>query len=353
MKEKKSDKLSNTLEKKILGIKKKFFEKINSLKIISKNNLRKIKNKYIGKKGLFNKITKKIPNLVQKDRKRIGILINLKKKEISNYNLLKKASINFKKKNRLIFDPFFSSKKIESENQNIGTIHPINQTKNRIFNLLQRIGFKSVNGTEISTEKICFDALNIPKYHPSRSKTDTFFLKKKQDKKNNYLLRTHTSTVQIQTMMNSIPPIQIKTFGKCFRRDSSDKTHQPNFHQIEVLYINKKVSIADLKSIINYVLNGLFGKKFQIRIRHSFFPFTSPSFEVDLKIKSLKKKEEWIEIMGCGMVDVKVLKFVNYDSRKWSGFALGIGIERIAMILHEIKDIRHFYENDLRFLNQF
>ena len=242
-----------------------------------------------------------------------------------------------------------------------GTIHPIAQVRAEISSLFQRIGFNVAEATEVETEYHCFDALNIPADHPARDMQDSYYLPDSLDVSNvskkdkeKYLLRTHTSTVQIRTMLKEAPPIRIIAPGRCFRRDTPDATHSANFHQIEGLYIDKDVSLTDLKATLDHFVKTLFGAKARTRLRPSFFPFTEPSFEMDFFSPDLGKlSNQWLEIMGCGMVDPEVFKAVGIDPDKYTGYAFGMGIERIAMILQGVDDIRYYYQNDIRFLKQF
>lgn len=242
-----------------------------------------------------------------------------------------------------------------------GTLHPIAQVRDEVVNLFRRIGFSVAEATEVETEHFCFDALNIPSDHPARDMQDSYYLpdalrvanvSKHADEK--YLLRTHTSTVQIRTMLKESPPIRIVAPGRCFRRDTPDATHSANFHQIEGLYVDKDVSLLDLKATLDHFVKTIFGPKARTRLRPSFFPFTEPSFEMDFFSPDLGKlSNKWLEIMGCGMVDPEVFKSVGIDSEVYTGYAFGMGIERIAMILQGVDDIRYYYQNDIRFLKQF
>ena len=242
-----------------------------------------------------------------------------------------------------------------------GGLHPLTQIREEIISVFRKIGFSVVEGTEAETEWFCFDALNTPADHPARDEQDTLFFDKDAQfanvsKKNDerYLLRTHTSSVQIRTMLERKPPIRVLAPGRVFRRDTVDATHTPNFHQVEGLYVDEKVTVKDLKAILDYLLRSLFGEKVQTRLRPSFFPFIEPSFEVDLISPNFGKlSNQWIEIVGCGLVDPKVFESVDLNPEEWSGFSFGLGIERAAMLRYGIDDIRHFYQNDLRFLNQF
>ena len=236
----------------------------------------------------------------------------------------------------------------------IGHKHPITQTIDECVDIFRRIGFIVAEGPNIETVHHCFDALNTPVDHPSRDLSDTLYFS------DGRLLRTQTSTVQIRVMEQHEPPVRIIAPGPCFRADTPDASHSANFHQLEGLYIDKNVSLADLKSTLLYFAKELLGEKVQIRFRPHFFPFTEPSIEYDFSCTTcggkgcrVCKNSGWLEISGAGMVDPKVLQNVGYDPEVWSGFAWGMGIERIAMIKHGINDIRYFYENDTRFVNQF
>ena len=224
-----------------------------------------------------------------------------------------------------------------------GTLHPINQTKDYLLELLAEMGFKEVHGPEIETEKFNFDMLNIKKSHPARQMHDTFYA---EGKKN--VLRTHTSPVQIRSMLESKPPIAFTSAGKVYRKDD-DATHLPMFHQVEGIYIDENVTFANLKDIIHQILHKLFGDNVEIRFRPSYFPFTEPSAEVDI----LSEKGKWLEILGCGIVNPVVLKNCKIDPNKFSGLAFGLGVERIAMLKYGVDDIREFYKSNLDFLTQF
>ena len=224
-----------------------------------------------------------------------------------------------------------------------GRLHPINQTKDYLLKLLIDFGFKEVHGPEIETEEFNFDMLNIKKSHPARQMHDTFYV---EGKKN--VLRTHTSPVQIRSMLESKPPIAFTSAGKVYRKDD-DATHLPMFHQVEGIYVDENVTFANLKDLIHQILYELFGNNVEIRFRPSYFPFTEPSAEVDI----LSESGKWLEILGCGVVNPKVLENCNIDSNKYSGLAFGLGVERIAMLKYGINDIREFYKSNLDFLAQF
>ena len=238
-------------------------------------------------------------------------------------------------------------------------LHPLTQVRKRIAEIFKQLGYSVAEGAELETEWFCFDALNAPENHPSRSEQDTFFLPTKEvattSRKANekYLLRTQTSTVQIRTLLKHKPPLKIISPGRCFRRDTDDATHHFNFYQVEGLCIDKDTSVADLKGTLGYFVRQFFGKDFKVRLRPSFFPFTEPGFEVDIFITNLGKLHNtWLEVLGCGMVHPNVFKNCGIDD-DWQGFAFGVGIERLAMLLYGIEDVRRFYQNDERFLAQF
>ena len=232
---------------------------------------------------------------------------------------------------------------LPSTSLEIGTLHPVNQTKKYLLDLLEDIGFTEIHGPEIETEEFNFDMLNIKKSHPARQMHDTFYI---ENKKN--VLRTHTSPVQIRSMLEITPPMAFTSAGKVYRKDD-DATHLPMFHQVEGIYIDEDVTFANLKDLIHQILHNLFGTNVEIRFRPSYFPFTEPSAEVDI----LSDNGKWLEILGCGIVNPIVLENCNIDSNKFSGLAFGLGVERIAMLKYGVNDIREFYKSNLDFLNQF
>ena len=225
----------------------------------------------------------------------------------------------------------------------VGSLHPINQTKDFLINFFTSIGFLEIDGPEIETENFNFDMLNIKKSHPARQMHDTFYIENK-----NNVLRTHTSPVQIRSMLNTKPPFAFTSSGKVYRKDD-DATHLPMFHQVEGIYVDENITFANLKDLMHQLIYELFGKSVQIRFRPSYFPFTEPSAEVDI----LSENGDWLEILGCGIVNPVVLENCNIDSQQYSGLAFGLGVERIAMLKYEVNDIREFYKSNLDFLNQF
>ncbi len=227
--------------------------------------------------------------------------------------------------------------------QEIGAYHPINNTLDYIMNLLESIGFELVDGPEVETEKFNFDMLNIKKTHPARQMHDTFYVNEKSN-----VLRTHTSPVQIRGMLEKKPPLAFISGGKVYRKDD-DSTHLPMFHQVEGIYVDTEVSFSNLKDLIYKIIYELFGNTVKIRFRPSYFPFTEPSAEVDI----LSEDNKWLEVLGCGIVNPVVLENCGINSKKYSGLAFGIGIERIAMLKYNVNDIREFYKSNLDFLSQF
>jgi len=226
----------------------------------------------------------------------------------------------------------------------LGTIHPITQIKSEILTLLEEIGFDSIDGPEIETEEYNFDMLNIKKTHPARQMHDTFYVQNKD-----FVLRTHTSPVQIRGMLEQKPPIAFCSAGKVYRKDD-DSTHLPMFHQVEGIYVDEDVNFSHLKDLIYKIVTSLFGSKVKIRFRPSYFPFTEPSAEVDILYEG---SDKWLEILGCGIVNPKVLENCSIDPNKYSGLAFGLGVERMAMLRYEVSDIRDFYKSNLDFLRQF
>ena len=225
----------------------------------------------------------------------------------------------------------------------IGTIHPISNMKLYLLDFLVSLGFEIIDGPEVESEEFNFDMLNIKKSHPARQMHDTFYVENKTS-----VLRTHTSPVQIRSMLNSSPPLAIVSAGKVYRKDD-DATHLPMFHQVEGIYVNKEVNFAQLKDLIYKIVYGIFGEEVKIRFRPSYFPFTEPSAEVDI----LSENGKWLEILGCGIVNPIVLENCKIDTKKFSGLAFGLGVERIAMLKYEVNDIRDFYKSNLDFLRQF
>lgn len=312
-----------------------------------------------GPNGSLTQVMKGMGALPKEEKPAMGKLINEAKIAINNYftEVIKRLeSAELSAKIGPAIDPTLPAIDLGQ-----GTLHPISQVRREIISLFRRIGFSIAEATEVETEYHCFDALNIPDDHPARDMQDSYYLPSdlhvdnvERHANENYLLRTHTSTVQIRTMLKEKPPIRIVAPGRCFRRDTPDATHSANFHQVEGLYVDRDVTLLNLKATLDHFVKTLFGPKAKTRLRPSFFPFTEPSFEMDFYSPDLGKlSNKWLEIMGCGMVDPEVFKAVDIDPEAYTGFAFGMGIERIAMILQGVDDIRYYYQNDVRFLKQF
>jgi len=339
------------LEKRLKEIRNKINLEVKIVKKIK--DIEKIKNECLGRKGELTLLLRKLGSLSKEDRPKIGKLLHQYKKEIEE--LIQKKTIEIVRSEK--------EKRIKSESIDIsllgkrmdrGTIHPIQLILKEIEEVFLGLGFKIEEGPEVELDYYNFEALNIPKDHPARDDQDSFFIN------NDILLRTHTSPVEIRVMEKQKPPIRIIATGKCYRRDSTDSTHSPMFHQIEGLAVDENITFGDLKGVLTVFTHRIFGKDRKIRFRPGFFPFTEPSAEVDVSCLLCKGRgcqscgyTGWLEIMGAGMTDPAVFKKVGYDSEKYSGFAFGMGVERIAMLKYGINDIRLFFENDLRFLKQF
>ena len=306
--------------------------------------------KYLGKKGLLNSYFVEFKSLDNDKKKNVGQLLNqLKNTAQSKLDDLKNK-ISPGSTKTTINDISRTGEPIE-----LGSRHPISIVKNRIVDIFSNIGFTISEGPEIEDDWHNFSALNLPEHHPARDMQDTFFIEKNPD----FLLRTHTSSVQVRFMENNKPPIRTISPGRVYRNEAISARSHCFFHQIEGLCIDKDISFADLKQTLEYFTTQLFGKS-KIRLRPSYFPFTEPSAEVDVywglnneTDYKMTKGTGWLEIMGCGMVDPNVLENCNIDSNEYSGFAFGLGIDRIALLLHQIDDIRLLSENDVRFLDQF
>jgi phenylalanyl-tRNA synthetase alpha chain len=305
------------------------------------NNLEKLRVKYLGKKGHITSQLKKLGSMKIDQKPSFGQEINKIKNQIEAKVKAKKIEL---KKSLITTNIATQSIDITLPGRKslTGSIHPITTTLSDIENIFLNAGFLVEDGPEIEDEHHNFTALNIPENHPARAMHDTFYFD------NNLLLRTHTSPIQIRSMEKQGVPIKIIAPGKVFRRDS-DLTHIPMFHQIEGLVIDQGINFTHLKGILHEFINCFFELPMELRFRPSYFPFTEPSAEVDI----LSEDGKWLEILGCGMVHPKVLDLLELDSEKYTGYAFGMGVERLAMLKHEIKDIRLFYDNDLNFLEQF
>ena len=329
-------------------IKQDFDSRLES--ISDSKQLEQIRINFLGKKGQLQELMKQLRNASPGEKPKLGKDINLLKQYIEDKINSKGACLSPKasKEPQEIFDTTLPGRKELN-----GTLHPITQVMEEISSIFFGLGFQIEEGPEIETDYYNFEALNIPEDHPARDMQDTFYIEDKT------VLRTHTSPVQVHVMENKEPPLRIIAPGKVYRCDS-DVSHTPMFHQIEGLMVDDGISFSHLKGIMNIFLQEVFGKDTKIRFRPSFFPFTCPSAEVDIQCVICDGKgcrvcsqTGWLEILGAGMVDPAVFQSVNYDPEKWTGFAFGLGIERIAMLKFGINDIRLFFENDLRFLRQF
>jgi len=317
------------------------------------------KARIVGPNGSFTAVSKQIGKLPKEEKPAAGKLINQAKQSLQALFDATLARLEAEAIARQIGPAVDVS--LPSGERGPGSAHLISQVRDEICAIMRKIGFVVADGPEVETEYYCFDALNTPPNHPARDLQDTYYtdpsiqfgnVSRKAEER--YLLRTHTSSVQIRTMLENPPPIRILSPGRCFRRDTADATHSANFHQIEALYVDKGVTIKDLKADLDYLFRSLLGKDAETRFRPHYFSYTEPSFEVDFKVGHLGKVgSEWMEIMGCGIVDPAVFAEVGYDPDVWSGYAFGLGIERIAMTLYGIDDIRYLYQNDLRLLAQF
>lgn len=318
---------------------------------VSLQELEEIRVKLLGKKGELTEISKGMKNLSPEERPVLGQLVNETREFITN--LLETKNIELKEKEK---EERLSKEVLDitlpGEDIQLGTIHPITETMNFMKNIFIEMGFDVADGPEVEWVKYNFDALNIPQTHPSRDVSDTFYIT------DDVVLRTQTSPVQVRYMLNHKPPFRMICPGKVYRPDY-DVSHTPMFHQMEGLMIGENISFANLKGILTHFVKKVFGET-EVRFRPHFFPFTEPSAEMDVQCAVCKgkgcrvcKDSGWLEIMGCGMVDPEVLKAVGYDPNEVSGFAFGVGIERVTMLRHGIDDLRAFFENDVRFLKKF
>lgn len=323
---------------------------VSTFEAKSKEEIESFRIKYLGKKGILNDFFAAFKEVPPQDKKAYGQALNELKNAVSD----KVKNLQSEHKSTAAQHNYGDLSK-PGFPINSGARHPLSLVKNRIVEIFSQIGFSISEGPEIEDDWHNFTALNLPEYHPARDMQDTFFIQTDPD----ILLRTHTSSVQVRFMENNQPPIRTISPGRVFRNEAISARSHCIFHQVEGLYIDKQVSFADLKQTLLYFTKALFGKS-KIRLRPSYFPFTEPSAEVDiywgLETETdyrITKGTGWLEIMGCGMVDPNVLKNCNIDPDKYTGYAFGMGIERIAMLLYQIGDIRLFFENDIRFLSQF
>ena len=322
-----------------------------AFKTQSKEEIEAFRIKYLGKKGLLNVFFAEFKNVANDQKKEFGQTINKLKKTAEDKVSFLKEELESNDNVKNIYDDLSRP----GAPIQIGARHPISIVKNQIINIFSHIGFNVSEGPEIEDDWHNFTALNLPEYHPARDMQDTFFIQRNPDA----LLRTHTSSVQVRYMENNKPPIRTISPGRVYRNEAISARSHCFFHQVEGLYIDRDVSFADLRQTLQHFTTEMFGKS-KIRLRPSYFPFTEPSAEMDvywgLETQAdykITKGTGWLEIGGCGMVDPNVLENCKIDSTKYSGFAFGVGVDRIAMLLHQIGDIRLLSENDVRFLEQF
>jgi phenylalanyl-tRNA synthetase alpha chain len=322
--------------------------------------LEQAKGSYLGPQGKFTALMKQMGSLAKEDRPAAGKLINQAKAELETALTERRTELELKA--ALPKEP--TDFTLPGRRRKLGKLHPLTQVTEDIVRSFRKIGFVVADGPEIEDEYHCFDALNTPADHPARDSQDTFYIGTKAGDASptphsalrtpHFLLRTHTSSVQIRVMEKQPPPIRIIVPGRVYRRDNADATHNPTFQQIEGLYVDKNVTVGDLKGTVEFVFKELLGNEVKLRFRPHYFSYTEPSFEIDFSSPMVRKMgKEWLELAGCGMVHPKVFENVGYDPEVWTGWAFGFGIERIAMLRYEINDIRLFYENDVRFLKQF
>lgn len=335
-----------------------FSEQVESLRTAAEAALNSAKNlatleqariTWLGGNSQFNALLRQLGTLPKQERPLAGKIVNQAKVELA-------AALD-KRKEVLEMAAAKPSEETDftlpGRRNHIGKFHPLTQVTRDIVRIFRRLGFVVADGPEIEDEYHCFDALNTPADHPARDSQDSFYLPSDPASVSR-LLRTHTSSVQIRVMEKQQPPVRIVVPGRVYRRDNADATHNPTFHQIEGLYVDKDVTVGDLKGTVEFVLQELLGDEVKVRFRSHYFSYTEPSYEIDFSTPLVRKMgKDWLEIAGCGMVHPGVFEHVGYDPEIWTGWAFGFGIDRIAMIRYGINDIRLFYENDLRFLNQF
>ena len=300
---------------------------------------------YLGKKGELTQQLKSLGKLSAEERPAAGAKINEAKQQVQDAITVKRTMMAANALSKQLAVEGIDVT-LPGRGQDIGGLHPVTMTIERIQNFFAQIGFSVAQGPEIEDDYHNFEALNIPAHHPARAMHDTFYFG------DGTLLRTHTSGVQVRTMEKQQPPIRIICPGRVYRCDS-DQTHSPMFHQIEGLLVDDNISFADLKGILHNFLNVFFERDLQVRFRPSYFPFTEPSIEVDIGYQGEDGEQKWLEVLGCGMVHPKVFEHSGIDTEKYTGFAFGMGVERLAMLRYGVKDLRMFFENDLRFLAQF
>ncbi|MDR2436416.1 MAG: phenylalanine--tRNA ligase subunit alpha [Puniceicoccales bacterium] len=317
----------------------------------------KAKAVFFGPGGKIRKLIGKLASVSQGEKPHVGKLINDCKVRIEGMFAEKLASLEDAEMLGSLGPRVDPTLPVSGR----GAVHPLSAMQEAMADIFRKVGFTVALGPEIETVWYCYDALNMDESHPARDTIDTLYfggdlcvgnVAKHSDE--SYILRSQTSSVQIRTMLTERPPLRIISPGRTFRRDTLDATHSANFHQCEGLVVDRNISVVDLKAILDFFFKELFGTRCEIRLRPSFFPFTEPSFEVDFRAQNIGKLSNcWIEVVGCGMVHPNVFSAVGYDPNVWSGYAFGFGIERLAMLMCGVDDIRLFYQNDTRFLRQF
>jgi phenylalanyl-tRNA synthetase alpha chain len=337
------------VSEELLGHKRDFDEKMEQA--ITLADAEALRREYLGKKGPINKVMGYMKLLSNEDKPKLGAVVNDVKTAVEEsvaqkMELLEFAEIEMQMKEQRVD----VTKPGLTNSVNIGRRHPLSMTMEKALDIFLRLGYDTVtdcqNSPEVETDYYCFEALNCPKDHPARDMQDTFYLTEDRE----YLLRTHTSSVQIRHLEQRKPPFRIVAPGRVYRRDDIDATHALMFHQVEILALEKRgeLDLGHLKGTVEYFLKGMFGPNIQVRFRGSYFPFTEPSMEVDVFFRG-----KWLEVLGCGMVDPRVLEKAGIDPEEYGGFAAGFGLERFAMVMHQITDLREFTKNDARFVRQF
>jgi phenylalanyl-tRNA synthetase alpha chain len=331
---------------------KELLEQVEKFTSGNLENVEEFRIKMLGKKGEITQLFDDFKTFTAEQKRELGKDLNeLKTKTIDKINSFKEFLGKSQEKTAIDFDMT-----MPANSEPVGSRHPISIIKNKIVDIFKRLGYTIAEGPEIEDDWHVFSALNFPPEHPARDMQDTFFIETNPD----ILLRTHTSSIQVRAMEQNKPPIRIVCPGRVFRNEAISARAHCIFHQVEGLYIDENVSFADLKQTLLYFAQEMFGKDTQIRLRPSYFPFTEPSAEMDVSCKicggkgcNICKGTGWLEIMGCGMVDPNVLESCGIDSEKYTGFAFGMGVERLAMLKWQIRDLRLYFENDIRFLQQF
>lgn len=326
------------MKKAIQDVRNKFLEEIKVLE--NGNSLEELRIRFLGRKGMVTGLFRQLGQVNEEDRPEIGRLLNELRRLVEATLQEKKAETGPER------DKDWIDLTLPGRRPPTGRKHPLTQIRDEIKRIFSRMGFAVAEGPDVESDYLNFEALNIPKLHPARDMQDTLYITEE------LLLRTHTSPVQIRTMQAQKPPICIIAMGRVYRRDTPDASHSAFFHQVEGLCVDKGISMGDLKAVLSEFSREMFGKDTRVRFRPSFFPFTEPSAEMDIWWET-PKGGQWLELLGCGMVHPNVLEGVNIDPQRYSGWAFGVGIDRVALRKYAIDDIRRFFDNDMRFLEQF